>query len=206
MEWPASARRANDLSIADQCRLNVLWLNGGARGERALEVEVADLSLQAALQSLHGRVERCAALGGASGLEHDARAGSLDLVTLYGRGPAREELAEVRRLLRPGGTALFAAQNRWWYGRRRATSHAASTMSLRCAERIRAAGFGDVRAYWVEPSLAIPRNVIPASVDRVRDFEDWRALDTGRGPARSLALAAGLHWALYPAVLFVATT
>lgn len=207
MEMAADARRAGDLAIADQCRLNVLWLNGCVGGERALEIEVEGLSLHAALQSLHRCVERRATLhadayGPPHGRLDDA---AFDLVTLYGRAPTQAEPTAIRRLLRPGGAALFAAQNRWWHGRRRAALRASSTMSLRSAQRIRAAGFGDVRAYWVEPSLAIPRNLIPASAERVREFEDWRAQDSGSSPARSSMLAAGLRWMMYPAVLFVAT-
>lgn len=207
MELPANARRAGDLAIADQCRLNVLWLNGCARAERALEIEVAGLSLRAALRSLHHHVEHRTALDGEASGSQLGRFDSagFDLVTLYGRAPTRAELVEMRRLLRPDGAALFAAQNRWWHGRRRAALRAGSTMSLRCAERIRAAGFGDVRAYWVEPSLAIPRNLVPANAERVRDFEDWRAQDAGRSLVRSSMLAAGLRWVMYPAVLFVAT-
>jgi len=204
MELPANARRAEDLAIADQCRLNVLWLNGCACCQRVLEIEVADLSLGAALQSLYGRVERCGGLNTDEGSSPFAGA-SFDLVTLYGRTPERGELTAMRRLLRPGGAAVFAAQNRWWYGRRRTASRAASTMSLRDAGRILDAGFSDVRTYWVEPSLAIPRNLIPATADRVRDFEELQAQDSERSPNRSLALAAGIRWALYPAVLFVAT-
>ena len=206
MELPANARRARDLAIADQCRLNVLWLNGCSRGGRALEIDVAGLNLQAALQSLYGRVERCGSLDvDASGQRLSRDLAGFDLVTIYGRAPTRAELTDTRRILRPGGAALFAAQNRWWYGRRRGALRAGSTMSLRCAEHIRNAGFGDVRAYWVEPSLAIPRNLIPATTGRVRDFESWRAQDSGRSLIRSSVLSVGLRWMLYPAVLFVAT-
>ena len=50
--------RLADLAIANECRLNVLWWHGAARGKRALEIEVPSLTLTAGLAALYRQVER----------------------------------------------------------------------------------------------------------------------------------------------------
>lgn len=202
------AFRALDLAVADECRLNVLWLHGDARGERALEVVVPGLSLQGSLATLYRHV---------LGVPYDASGppalpslpapdASLDLVTLYGRRPSRLLLGEMHRVLRKGGTALLAAENRWWYGRWRSTrkGSSASTAARRLERAAMEAGFSEARTYWVEPSLATPRNLIPVRDDRVREFEATRAREWGAGRWRSLVLSAKLDAVLYPALTVVA--
>ena len=203
MDPSAHDLRESDARIADECRLNVLWLNGGAPGERALEIVVPGLGLTEALRATHRTVEQHSGLAmSRNGLPYSEAA--FDLVTLYGRVAEPAELSECRRVLRPGGVALFAAENSGWVGRGLACRRTHAALSLRFAARIRSAGFREVRPYWVEPSLAVPRNQIPALPARVRIFEAARARETGAGLPRSVAVKAGLHQLLYPAVLFVA--
>jgi SAM-dependent methyltransferase len=204
MELPEANLRKSDLAIADQCRLNVLWLNGCAPGDRALEIGVKGLRLDEGLRALYRDVTCIMWPGGGSEErpEHLPFAdASFDLVTLYGLVPSAAHLRELRRLLKAGGTALLGCQNRWWRGRLRSSTVA---VGPRLASDIIAAGFREARMYWVEPSLAIPRELIPARFDRVSAFESARARETGHRVARSLIVAAGLHRVLYPALLFVA--
>ena len=183
-------RRA-DLAIADECRLNVLWWHGAARGERALEIEVPLLSLTPGLAALYEQVERVplAALDDAASrgtLPFDS--GRFDLVTLYGHCPPRDALVELRRVLSGSGTLLLAAGNRWWNGRwrGRAGLFPGGPADLRVLKLLRAAGFAQVSAYWVEPSLHIPRNLIPVARGRARQFEAFRAREWGGG-SKSIA-------------------
>ena len=198
-----------DLAIADQCRLNLLWLDGRAGGERALEIEVPELRLTEALSSLYGHVDRlpCGApdvTGNAVRLPFPDR--TFDLVTLYGRRPSQAALGEIRRVLRTGGTALLATENRWWYGRLREPRRpgAGRRAGPRLPGALRAAGFRDVHPYWVEPSLAIPRNLVPARADRVAAFEAIRVRERGPDAVRAMAVRAGAAAVLYPAIAIVA--
>jgi len=204
MESPEVTLRKSDLAIADQCRLNVLWLNSSASGDRALEIEVDGLRLDEGLRALYREVI-CGAWpnrrSGAGPERLPFADASFDLVTLYGLAPTHVQLREVRRLVKAGGTALLGCPNRWWRGRLRSSPVAAGP---RLTADIIAAGFREARMYWVEPSLAIPRELIPARFDRVCAFEAARARETGRRFARSLIVAAGLHRVLYPALLFIA--
>jgi len=203
------AFRALDLAIADQCRINVLWLHGDPGGQRALEIAVPELSLSGALASLYRQVERldCASQEfPAASTRLPFQDGAFDVVTLYGRCPARELMSEVRRVLQLGGTAMLAAQNRWWHGRLRrgAPRSPGDFASLGLEEVARSVGFREVRAYWVEPSLANPRNLVPTRGHRVSEFEAMRAREWGSGVVRSMAVAARLDAVLYPALLIVA--
>jgi SAM-dependent methyltransferase len=201
--------RAADLAVADECRLNILWWHGGSFGGRALEIEVPSLSLTAGLRALTTQVDRLPLSALTEGsprgpLPFDD--GAFGLITLYGQCPSKAGLAEFRRLLAPGGTLLLAASNRWWKGRQwsgRSRADPAQT-TLAYAKALRALGFAEVCPYWVEPSLAIPRNLIPAAGRRAQQFEAIRAREWGPSPLRALAAAAGLSAVLYPALLFVA--
>lgn len=205
MGWPANPRRAHDLALAEECRLNLLWLHGAARRECALEVDVGGPSLSPALQCLYERVERGAVRGTELALPAESRGDAgFDLVTFYGRAPDTRLLAAARRQLRPGGALFIAAPNRWWYGGGAGVFLAGGSSGAGCVRSLRANGYGDVRMYWVEPSLAIPRNLVPATERRVRDFEMMRAQDAESGAARAAVLAAGLHVMLYPAFLVLA--
>lgn len=204
MESQDVAFRKFDLAIADQCRLNVLWLHESAHCERALEIEVEGLRVGDGLRALYREVSCIPWPKGVSAARAEPLPfadASFDLVTLYGRVPSHDLLRDVRRLLRADGSALLACPNRWWRGR---ISSSTAAGGPRVATDAIAAGFREVRTYWVEPSLAIPRELIPARPDRVRAFEAARARESGRHLARSLIVAAGLHRLLYPAQLFIA--
>jgi SAM-dependent methyltransferase len=212
---PAAARsdgaHAADLAIADECRLNILWWHGGSRGARALEIEVPSLSLSAGLRALATQVDRLpltALLEGSPRGPLPFADGMFGLVTLYGHCLPKASLAELRRLLAPGGTLLVAAPNRWWKGHRHSgrTRADPAVTTLAFAKSLREVGFAEVCPYWVEPSLAIPRNLIPAVGGRARQFEAIRAREWGPSPLRSLAAGVGLSAVLYPALLFVART
>jgi SAM-dependent methyltransferase len=203
--------RAADLAVADECRLNVLWWHYGSFGGRALEIEVPSLSLTAGLRALATQVDRLPLSALTEGLPRgqlpfaDA---AFALITLYGHCPSKAGLAEVRRLLAPGGTLLLAASNWWWKGRQWSGRSRADTAptTLAYAKTLRALGFAEVCPYWVEPSLAIPRNLIPAVGRRAQQFEAIRAREWGPSPLRAVGVAAGLSAVLYPALLFVART
>jgi len=201
--------RCADLAIADECRLNVLWLHGAGRGDRALEIEVPSLSLTAGLTALYRQVERVplAALGDtACRGSLPFATGRFDLVTVYGHCPPRASLAEVRRVLSSNGTLLLAAGNGWWNGRWRGAAgfFPGRLVNLRVLKSLQATGFGQVSAYWVEPNLAIPRNLIPVASHRARHFEAIRAREWGGSTLRSLTVNSGLEAFLYPALLIVA--
>ncbi len=201
-------RRA-DLAIADECRLNVLWWHGAARGERVLEIEVPSLSLTAGLAALYGQVERVPLAALDDSASHGTLpfvSGRFDLVTLYGHCPPRDALVELRRVLSGSGTLLLAAGNRWWNGRWRggAALFPGGPADLRVLKLLRAAGFAQVSAYWVEPSLHIPRNLIPVARGRARQFEAFRAREWGGGTSRSQVVNFGLQALLYPGLLVVA--
>lgn len=186
----------------------MLWLHGSARGEHALEIEVPSLTLSGALASLYQKVtrSRLALEGGCRELAFPNA--TFDLVTLYGCSPSPSVLREIRRVLVDGGTALLAADNRWWGGRlrRAAPRPVGARGDLRLRRAALRAGFREARAYWVEPSLAIPRNLIPVIGDRIQTFEAMRAREWGGNVLRSFAAGVGLHGVLYPAVLIVAKT
>lgn len=202
---------AADLAIADECRLNILWWHGGSLGGRALEIEVPSLSLTAGLRALTAQADRLplsALAEGSPRVTLPFADGAFGLITLYGHCPSKSGVAELRRLLAPGGTLLLAASNWWWKGRQWSGRFRAepADATLAYAKSLREVGFAEVCPYWVEPSLAIPRNLIPADGSRARQFEEIRAREWGPSPLRSLAAAAGLSAVLYPALLFVART
>lgn len=210
MDPGLQADRYADLAIADECRLNVLWWHGAAPGERALEIESPGLTLTRGLEALYRHVARISVAefdDFTRGRQNSLVPGSFDLVTMYGHCPPRATLDELRRLLVPRGTLLVAAGNRWWSGRWRAVNveHYGRTTDLRFAKSLANAGYADVCAYWVEPSLTVPRNLIPAVLGRERHFEAIRARELGGGALRSVAANAGLRGVLYPGLLFVAT-
>jgi hypothetical protein len=201
--------RCADLAIADECRLNVLWWHGVARGQRALEVEVPSLSLTAGLAALYERVERLPLAALDDPTFHSTfpfGSGLFDLVTLYGHCPPCAVLSELRRVLSSNGTLFVAAGNRWWNGRWRGSSalFPGRPADLRVLKSLRGAGFAQVSAYWVEPNLAIPRNLIPVARGRAQQFETIRARDWGGGTIRSLVVRSGLEAFLYPALVVIA--
>lgn len=205
----SEAARAADLTIADQCRLNVLWLHGVWPCDRALSIDVPHYTLGDALESFSRQVERMPVNWlSTRGLSEQSNFPKehFDLVTLYGHAPELAALVELRRLLRPGGLALIAADNRWWLGRLRfRRSKGARLNGLgELARTVRRAGFREGCSYWVEPSLAAPRTLIPDEGDRVGDAEAMRAREWGRDRLRSAVLAMGLPGLLFPAVLIVA--
>jgi SAM-dependent methyltransferase len=200
--------RAADLAIADECRLNVLWWHDMVGGERALEIEVPSHSLTSGLSAHYRHLDRVplSALSGSPAPRLPFGNGLFQLVTSYGHCPSPATLIELRRVLAPGGTLLLAAGNRWWNGRWRGghQSPGSATTSMGLMRRLRRIGFAEVCPYWIEPSLAEPRNLIPALAGRARQFEAIRAREWGADTVRSLLMAAGLPSVLYPGLLFLA--
>jgi SAM-dependent methyltransferase len=201
--------RLADLAIANECRLNVLWWHAAARGDRALEIEVPSLTLTPGLAALYRQVERVPLADLDEAAAHGTlpfASGTFDLVTLYGHCPPRIALIELRRVLSSNGTLLLAAGNGWWNGRWRGGSglFPGRPANLGVLKSLRRAGFAMVSGYWVEPSLAIPRNLIPVARGRARQFEAIRAREWGGGDLRLALVSSGLAALLYPALLVVA--
>jgi SAM-dependent methyltransferase len=200
-----------DLEAADGCRLNPLLIEGHLGGRAALEIAVPGLPLGADLAAYFDTVETVPAapniLGPSSSLAFSD--GSFDLVTLYGLRPSPQALAEIRRVLGRGGTLFLGVPNQWWYGRFRtrkgwSTGNAGAGPWL--AKRVRAAGFGEVRSYFVEPSLVKPREVIPAQKTAVQVIQQIRRSDGGGGVMRSDAVVRlHLFHFLFPARVLLAT-
>ncbi len=75
--------------------------------------------------------------------------------------------------------------------------------SLGLEVAVRSAGFREVCAYWVEPSLAIPRNLIPAREVASANSRQCEP-ESGVATLPMMAVAARLDAVLYPALLIVA--
>lgn len=195
-------RRALDLSIAEQCRLNLLRLTANLVGGRVLSVEAPGLSMSAALAAYYEQVDEVGGIGGTAAAAQADASGPYAGATLYGRRPTAADLAWLRRRIGPGGWLLIGTDNVWWPQRR---SNAPSAARARLCRQVQSAGFNEVRAYWVEPSLAVPRQLIPATRPAVARFEAWRMLEQPSGVLRRRFVAAGWHEVLYPALVVVAT-
>jgi hypothetical protein len=198
------ARRTADLGIAAECRLNLLWLVDGLQRRRALEIEVSGSTLGNALEALFERVDRSSSSTEALVLRHADM--TFDAVAAYGRACSKADLIEIRRVLKPGGMALLGAANRRpqrWI--KKGAYRADCTLRTLLASAADA-GFKKTRAYWVEPSLEIPRNVIPVAPDAVAAYEVMRAREFGPDRVRSFLLASGMQRLLYPAIVVVAWT
>lgn len=185
-------------------RLAPLWLHGRVGGRDALEFRVEGLEWPGTLEALYDRVELAPATGSPPALPFDA--GAFDLVCAYGFAPDARMAAEIRRVLRPGGMALVAARQRWWYGRLRpgASKHAGAMAGPELAARLRRAGFAAVHAYHVAPSLAEPRIVVPYHGVRVATLPALQRGVGWRDSLRGLVARAGLHAVLMPAMVLVA--
>lgn len=194
-------RRALDLSIAEQCRLNLVRLTVDMAGEHALSVSAPALSMAPALAAYYRRVDDVSGLADAV-MEQGEVAGRYDGVAMYGHRPTAQYLSSLRRRMATGAWLLVGADNAWSPVRRSGASRA--TRAGLCGQ-VRAAGFNGVRAYWVEPSLAVPRQFIPATRHAVASFEAWRGLEQPSGALRRCFVAAGWHEVLYPAIVVVAT-
>jgi SAM-dependent methyltransferase len=195
-----------DLALREGKRLNPLWLHGWVGGGRALHIRLADLDLGPPLGALYDSVEELACSGGA---RLDATLPfvdeAFDAVTAYGCVLGHGTLRECRRVLRPGGLALFATRNRWWYGRLRSGWRSApgAVAGLGVARAMRRAGFRAVSTYMVAPGLTDPRMLVPATPSRVAGVETLLRHDGGRARLWSALARLGLWRTLLPALVFV---
>jgi hypothetical protein len=137
-----------------------------------------------------------------------------------GNSPLRDPhfgaaIAELRRLLRPGGFLFLSGQNARWHrallrwgadeshktgqtGRRRSTLHLGAARAM-----LAKAGFSETRAYFVEPSVRDAATVLPASRRAALAYERER-LPRPNVPLRELWAASGLYELLYPDVFVLA--
>lgn len=121
-------------------------------------------------------------------------------------------LSELRRVLRPNGVLFLGGRNARWYrawlpmGAEewppfRHASHAPCTRPFLQVGSARGAlggaGFSEIRAYFVEPSIADPLTVVPASRRAAMAYERNR-WPRGNVLLRSLSAAGGMYQFLYP--------
>jgi len=121
-------------------------------------------------------------------------------------------LSELRRVLRPDGVLFLGGRNaRWyrvWLPLGAEDGHLMrSAPNAPCARpflpvgsargALADAGFSEVRTYFVEPSIADPVTVVPASRRAAMAYERNRWPRRG-GILRSLSAAGGLYSLLYP--------
>ncbi|HKE84491.1 MAG TPA: hypothetical protein VKB50_12095 [Vicinamibacterales bacterium] len=135
---------------------------------------------------------------------------SVDLVTTWShvhRSPFQDPqfgvvLAELRRLLRPGGFLFLSGPNPRWHRtllRRDTSERALSGLNLRDARAAMAgAGFSETQAYFVEPF-----SVVPACRRAAFAYERQRWPRT-HAFMRGLWAAVGLHDLLYPEAFILA--
>ena len=145
---------------------------------------------------------------------------SIDLVNRWSesrQSPFRDArfvaaLSELRRVLRPSGVLFLGGRNARWY-RAWLSLGAEEWVPSRYAPRapytrpflrvgsargaLADAGFSEIRTYFVEPSIADPLTVIPASRRAALAYERNR-WPRGNGLLRSLSAAGGMYQFLYP--------
>ncbi|MFH1765281.1 MAG: hypothetical protein ABIF09_13920 [Gemmatimonadota bacterium] len=211
MSHDLSALRLVDLEIADESRLNLLWIEGFIKGGSALEISVPGLPLRPALEALFDKVTHIPASSeNVSGraCRIPAPNQTFDLVTLYGRRPSLPTLREILRVLRPSGVLYLAVRNRWWYGRVRVANPHPGSRGLfggpRLVRTVRAVGFSVVRQYYLDPSLATPRDFIPAHRPSLATRELTLRKEGETGPMRRAFVQLGLFGFLYPGRLILA--
>ncbi len=114
---------------------------------------------------------------------------------------------ECHWVLRPGGTLYVDGPNPAWFrslpGSPRAWLARVQWLK-RLATMLRATGFVEVRTYYVDPELAIPRAIIPATRRAVAGWERFVMPRGARGLARVLLALGGRHDLLYPELFLFA--
>jgi SAM-dependent methyltransferase len=186
-------------------------IEGRLGGRAALEIAIPGLEIGRALGALYDRVETVPfPMKRTSGptWELSFPDGSFDLVTLYGRSASLSFLAEIHRVLGKSGCLFIGVPNRWWYGRLRTVWVSEGRVPVAgpgLAKKVRTAGFAEVRSYLVGPSLAKPREVVPA---RKAALQVFRRIQRSTGAGRTLraGIASRLNCIdlLFPARMFVA--
>lgn len=200
-----------DSEPAEESCLNPLWIEVLPGGEAALEIPGSGVKLGPALRALFRRVEELPAEswgGPAATTRIPFQDRTFDLVTLYGKRPSTRALGEIVRVLKPSGVLYLAAWNRWWFGRFRKACPRLDSGRVyagpRLAGLVRSAGFSVVRQYYVDPSLAQPRDILPAYGPSLRAHEilRWREGEAGR--LRVSLACLRMSWLLYSGRIIVA--
>jgi hypothetical protein len=125
----------------------------------------------------------------------------VDLDTATPANPARlsDALAAIRQKLASSHGALIVRQRgrlRGWRGSRRAALE----------QRMREAGFRDVRGYYVAPHAEHPLVLLPAYAPAVLAWDAIRPKASLRHAARTVVARSGLHELLFDETLVVART
>lgn len=196
----------NELRVG--ARLNPLWLVGEPTGGRALEVRVAPaLALAGTLGAWYERVD---VVDGSAAPQTATELASLrtaryDLVTAYGCAPSRRVLAELVRVMSPGGRLYVAIRARWWYGRlrRREQPLEGEVGGPLLHRRFAGAGFRVVATFAAAPSLERPRLFVPATPGGVASLGHVTREGERRDRIWSWVARGGLHHTLLPVSVFV---
>lgn len=113
---------------------------------------------------------------------------------------------ECHRLLRPGGCLMVCVRNPQHY--RRIRTSPAVVALIRQGRRLHrgivAAGFGEIRRYYVASAPDEPRSIIPMDRRAVAGYERVEMKMSSWGNLRGRLGRFGLDAVLYPSVLYLA--
>jgi len=115
--------------------------------------------------------------------------------------------ASINRSLRPGGCLMVTCPNSLWYNglTNREGAVGSDIGGARSVKQgIKKAGFCSIRSYYLSPSANDPKSIIPVGRLSVASYERMEMKLSSRGRLRSYLSKAGLHFLLYPSIMYLA--